>query len=68
MFGLVSTKRLLKEMADIYIENEKNIFGDVKGQYYAFGNCNALNALAGKIGVDLTKEIKRRKLDGEQDG
>lgn len=62
-FGFVSKKKLIREMVDIYVENDTDsgIASDVKMTYYSVGNANALNALSSRLGIDLTPYIQERK-------
>lgn len=63
IFGFVTKKKLIKEMVDIYVENDtdSSIAHDVKMTYYSVGNANALNSLSSRLGIDLTLYIQERK-------
>lgn len=59
-FGLVSKKKLVREMVDIYVENDTDsgIATGTNMVYYCMGNSNALNALSSRLGIDLRPYIR----------
>ena len=69
VFGIVSKKKLIEEMVDIYVENDTD--SGIAMTYYSMGNANALNALSSRLGIDLTPYIqthKELKQKGRKDG
>ena len=68
-FGYIHTSELVKQAVDIYIDHSKAV-NDEKEFYYDCGNCNALNGLFSRIGINLTEYVKRayggheRRTDG----
>ena len=63
VFGLVSKKKLVREMVDIYVENDTDsgLASDTNMVYYCMGNSNALNGLSSRLGIDLRPYIRTRK-------
>lgn len=62
-FGLVSKKKLVREMVDIYVENDTDsgLASDTNMVYYCKGNSNALNGLSSRLGIDLRPYIRTHK-------
>lgn len=67
IFGVVSRKKLVAQAMRIYLNED---LGHGRGEtpemrvrdlYYQDGNCNALNALCSRLGIDLTACIKAEK-------
>lgn len=63
VFGLVSKKKLIREMVDIYVENDTDsgLAHNTQMVYYCMGNSNALNALSSQLGIDLIPYIRTYK-------
>lgn len=63
VFGLISKKKLVQEMTNIYVENDTDsgLASDTNMVYYCMGNSNALNNLSSRLGIDLRPYIKTHK-------
>ena len=60
-FGYIHTSELVKQAVDIYIDHSKSC-KDEKEFYYDCGNCNALNGLFSRLGINLTEYVKRENI------
>lgn len=60
MFGLISKKRLIKHVLEIYREADGKAWSE-NNQYYRVGNMNALNVLCNRLGIDLVSIVKADK-------
>ena len=56
-FGYIHTSEFVKQAVDIYIDHSKSN-KDEKEFYYDCGNCNALNGLSSRLGINLTEYVK----------
>lgn len=66
MFGLISKRRIIKEAVRAYLNNDTKEPCPKENFYYNCGNANALNALCRKLGIDLTAEVKKVKMESEE--
>ena len=60
-FGYIHTSELVKQAVDIYIEHSTSNKNEIEF-YYDCGNCNALNGLFSRIGINLTEYVKRENI------
>jgi len=60
-FGYIHKDELIKQAVDIYIDYSKP-HKDEKEFYYNCGNCNALNGLFSRLGINLTEYVKRENI------
>ena len=51
MFGLISKKKVLREVKRIYEENSTDKAWSENNLYYRMGNANALSALCSRLGI-----------------
>lgn len=61
MFGLISKKRLTKEIVELYERTSEDYFNSppsCNSFHYCCGNLNALNALSGIFNLGITEIIK----------
>ena len=59
--GYIHKDELIKQAVDIYIDHSKSN-KDEKEFYYDCGNCNALNGLFSRLGINLTEYVKRENI------
>ena len=70
-FGYIHKDELIKQAVDLYLSHSAT-HKDEKEFYYECGNCNALNGLFSRLGINLTEYVKRENIkrnqrkDGEQ--
>lgn len=60
-FGYIHTSELIKQAVDIYIDYSK-LHKNEKEFFYNCGNCNALNGLFSRLGINLTEYVKRENI------
>lgn len=60
-FGYIHTSELVKQAVDIYMDHSESN-KDEKEFYYDCGNCNALNGLFSRLGINLTEYVKRETI------
>ena len=63
--GYIHTSELIKQAVTIYIDHSKAT-NDEKEFYYDCGNCNALNGLFSRLGINLTEYVKRENIKRNQ--
>ena len=59
--GYISKNDLIENAVTIYLDHSKSN-NDEKEFYYDCGNCNALNHLFTKLGINLTDYVKRENI------
>ena len=60
-FGYIHKNELIKQAVDLYLDNNGTT-KDEKEFYYECGNCNALNCLFSRLGINLTNYVKRENI------
>jgi len=60
-FGYIHKDELIKQAVNIYIDHSKPSKNKID-YYYDYGNRNALNGLFSRLGIDLTKYVKRENI------
>lgn len=71
IFGVVSRKKLIAQVLRLYLNEDMGRGrGDtpemrVRDLYYQEGNCNALNALCSRLGIDINTYIKDARSNGQ---
>ena len=60
-FGYIHKDELIKQAVDLYLSNS-GMHKDEKEFYYECGNCNALNALFSRLGLNLIEYVKRENI------
>lgn len=60
-FGYIHKDELIKQAVDIYLSHI-GTYKDEKEFYFECGNCNALNGLFSRLGINLTEYVKRENI------
>lgn len=65
MFGFISKKKLIEAAVDIYYKNHSE--NDMSMEEFRFqcGVANGLGYLCSRLGIDLTKELRKDKRSAE---
>lgn len=61
MFGMVSKKRLKKEIMRIFEEERTDKAWSENNLYYRMGNANALNAIISRLGLGIREEMHTKE-------
>ena len=61
MFGLISKKKLIEVAVDAFLMAETSKETPQSEFFYRIGGANAINYICYKLGIDITKEVRRAK-------
>lgn len=56
-FGYIHKDELIKQAVDLYLSYDGTHKDEIEF-YYDCGNCNALNGLFSRLGINLTEHVK----------
>ena len=62
--GYISEKNLINVALEIYEKEETSKLKDEKDFYYKSGNANAIGYICGRLGIDITTIVRKRRDDG----
>ena len=61
MFGLISEKKLIKNVLEIYREEDTSKAWSEDNLMYRMGNANALNGLCARLGINFADYVKAKE-------